>query len=218
MKLFKAPEFWRKHVEKRHAEFFERVRFDVQLVNTYVVDPAHIAPSRSDANSNGHFPLGNNGHSGTPRNFQLNPQGMNVPMSMGMGFNPANMPPNAMISPQMLAAASIAGAMPSWPGMPNMTSVQGGVGPIRNHGGRGGHLNGGFGRNPYARHDGRGRMPSFGAGPGARGGAMAMMGMPDGVEGGSGAIGPLGAVQGRTLRTYEDLDVPGEKKVEELDY
>ena len=45
-------------------------------MNTYVSDPAHIAPSRSDANSNGHFPPAN-GHqpAGTPRGFNLNSYG-----------------------------------------------------------------------------------------------------------------------------------------------
>ena len=69
-KLFKSTEFWRKHVEKRHEDFLARVRSDIELVNTYVLDPSHIAPSRSDANSNGHFPIGSSGQpTGTPRGF-----------------------------------------------------------------------------------------------------------------------------------------------------
>lgn len=71
-KLFKGENFWRKHVEKRHEEWFTNIKTDVSvcfqinlvddahcaqltLVNTYVLDPSHIAPSRSDANSNGTF-------------------------------------------------------------------------------------------------------------------------------------------------------------------
>ncbi|KKY19340.1 putative arsenite resistance protein [Diplodia seriata] len=70
-KLFKGQPFWRKHVEKRHPEFYEKVQAEVEMVNRYVLDPAHIAPSRSDANSNGHFPLHNNVPTGTPRGFNL---------------------------------------------------------------------------------------------------------------------------------------------------
>ena len=105
-KLFKGESFWRKHVEKRHAEWLEDLKMNVSdtpyltctltqansaqltLVNNYVLDPAHIAPSRSDANSNGHFPMNNNSMSaGTPRGFNL----QNMPMMAGFpaNFNPA---------------------------------------------------------------------------------------------------------------------------------
>ncbi|KAK3686584.1 hypothetical protein LTR37_019689 [Vermiconidia calcicola] len=211
-KLFKGTDFWRKHVEKRHQEWYDKLRADVELVNTYVLDPAHIAPSRSDANSNGHFPLGNGGPSGTPRGFQLNHM---MPMGFPMA---AGVPGNAM--PGMFAA----GAMPGWGGapMPMMQGMQGGhVGPMRNHSGRGG-FGGGRMPGPYARNDGRGgpRMPSMGGGRGMMMPGM-MGGMPGmGVEGGAGAMGPNEAVQGRSLRSYEDLDAAGtgDKGTAELDY
>lgn len=47
---------------------------------------------------------------------------------------------------------------------------------------------------------------------------MMMGGM---MEGGAGAMGPQEAVQGRSLRSYEDLDAAGagsEVKGEDLDY
>src|SRR5579862_4816713 len=45
------------------------------------MDPSHIAPSRTDANSNGHFPINNNHFpAGTPRGFNL--------ANMPMGFAP----------------------------------------------------------------------------------------------------------------------------------
>src|ERR1700760_2009014 len=50
---------------------FDTDLLQLQLVNRYVLDPAHIAPSRSDANSNGHFPMGNHIAAGTPRGFNL---------------------------------------------------------------------------------------------------------------------------------------------------
>ncbi|OXV08196.1 hypothetical protein Egran_04041, partial [Elaphomyces granulatus] len=54
-KLFKADHLWRKHIEKRHPQWFENIKNDLILVN--VLDPAHIAPPHSNANNNGHFPL-----------------------------------------------------------------------------------------------------------------------------------------------------------------
>jgi hypothetical protein len=69
----------------------------LELVNSYVLDPAHIAPSRSDANSNGHFPMGNHVQAtGTPRGFNL------ANMSMGMGGNGMNtMNAGSMFNPAM---------------------------------------------------------------------------------------------------------------------
>jgi len=146
-KLFKGTDFWRKHVEKRHTEWYDKVRADVELVNTYVVDPSHIAPSRSDANSNGHFPLGNNHMMGTPRGFNLNQQMQtgSFPVPMGMPGNPMG----------PMFAGQMAG-MPGWNGMPMvaMAGMQGSVGPVRNNG-RG--MMNGMGRmpGPYARPDGK---------------------------------------------------------------
>ena len=193
-KLFKGVDFWRKHIEKRHAEWYERVRSDVELVNTYVLDPAHIAPSRSDANSNGHFPLGsNNVPTGTPRNFQLN---QHIPM-MNM---PGMIPPNAMA--QMFPGGNLPGWNPAAMGV--MPGMQGGVGPIRNQGRN--MMNGRPG--PYTmRPDGRGRMPSMGGG----------RPMP-GIEGGG--AGPPEAVSGRRIIGYADLDAAEDKgqATAELDY
>lgn len=47
-----------------------------------------------------------------------------------------------------------------------------------------------------------------------------MMGMGMSLEGGAGAMGPQEAVQGRSLRSYEDLDAAGGGSVkgEDLDY
>ncbi|KAK0847792.1 hypothetical protein LTR03_006150 [Friedmanniomyces endolithicus] len=219
-KLFKGTDFWRKHVEKRHVEFYERVYSDMRLVNTYVVDPAHIAPSRSDANSNGHFPLNNHVPTGTPRGFQLPsqfpmgfPLGAGVPSPLTPGvWGPGNLPPG-------MAAA--------W-GPPGSAAGHVGFGPMRTTGGRNNYtgLNG-FGNGgarvmgaPYQRNDPRGQrgMPMM---PGAR--PMGMPGMPGfgmGMEGGALAMGPKEAVQGRQLRSYEDLDADAGngKATGELDY
>ncbi|KAK5174474.1 uncharacterized protein LTR77_001554 [Saxophila tyrrhenica] len=202
-KLFKGTDFWRKHVEKRHVEWYQQLRADVELVNTYVLDPAHIAPSRSDANSNGHFPIGNNVPTGTPRGFNLNQHmPMGYPLAAGVPGNAMSMFPPGMSMPPGFNPMAM-------PGM------QGGFGPVRS-GGRHMMNNGRMG-GPYARNDGRGR------GPGGRGGMPMMppgMGMGMSMEGGAGAMGPQEAVQGRSLRSYEDLDAAGPEKetTAELDY
>ncbi|WPG97541.1 Hypothetical protein R9X50_00031800 [Acrodontium crateriforme] len=188
-KLFKGVDFWRKHVEKRHPEWLTQLRQDLELVNTYVLDPSHIAPSRSDANSNGHFPTNSNAPTGTPRGFQLNPFG--APGAFGM---PGGMPFN----PSMQASFAAFNA-----------SGGGGVGPMRNMGrygmpGAGGRMPG-----PYARPDGRGRLPSFSGGRPV---------MTMGIEGGAGAMGPREAVVGRSLRSYEDLDADTGGGTGELNY
>lgn len=133
-------DFWRKHLTKRHQDFLDRVTAEIELVNTYVLDPAHIAPGRSDANSNGHYPIGQNGQlTGTPRGFNLSQH-----MQMGQGFGAGMIvsqgwgPPGSVTNP--------------------IVGLMGGTGPMRTGGARGSsyRLQG-----PYARNDGRGRQPSF---------------------------------------------------------
>lgn len=193
-KLFKGTDFWRKHVEKRHPEFYARVVSDIELVNTYILDPAHIAPSRSDANSNGHFPLGNNAPTGTPRNFQLGAH-----MGPMMAMPPGMIPPNAM-------GQMFAGGMPAFnPAMMGPMPGMQGIGPVRTHGR--GMMNGFGGRMaPYGARPDR-RMPSMGGG----------RGIP-GIEGGG--AGPQEAVMGRKIVPYGDLDAASEKDSGpvELDY
>lgn len=143
-----------------------------ELINAYVLDPSHIAPSRTDASSNGHFPQANGqGATGTPRGFNLQNFSMNSMMAPGMAGN----------------------------GMPPMMNMAGGWGgddrsggPIRRGGmsGRGYHRNG-----PYDRRGGR-----YDGGRGRTGGSR----WGDGA--GGAATGPREAVQGRSLKSYEDLD------------
>jgi uncharacterized C2H2 Zn-finger protein len=208
-KLFKEEHFWRKHVDKRHTEWLEALKKDVsisfrvdylsltchqfELVNTYVLDPAHIAPSRSDANSNGHFPPAN-GHqpTGTPRGFNLNSMGMN------------GMPP----MPGFGGAPFFGGHQVQ---MPNgwMPGGDGG-GPMRRGGGRFQNQRSG----PYDRRPGgrswnnqeSGRLSPPGGRPGARPGST------------GGAPGPREAVAGRSLKSYEDLDAVAGNGGGELNY
>ncbi|KAB5580353.1 hypothetical protein GE09DRAFT_1167867 [Coniochaeta sp. 2T2.1] len=199
-KLFKEDHFWKKHVEKRHAEWLEKLKEEFELINAYVSDPAHIVPSRSDSNSNGHFPPANgNQPTGTPRGFSMN--------NYSMGAAPFPFPMPGPMFNNMMAAMS--GAAPGWhaPG----GAEDRGAGPIR----RGGAMGGGARYNsragPYDRRGGpqAGRYDGGGGmGGGARGGRGPPPGASrwgDGAAGGA-AMGPREAVQGRTIKSYEDLD------------
>lgn len=140
------------------------------------MDPAHIAPSRTDANSNGHFSQSNGPPAaGTPRGFSLQNFSMNGMMGMpGFPMNPGHFPP-------LFAGMQGGGFNP-------MGDDRSG-GPIRRGGtigGRGQHRAG-----PYDRRGG-----------GARGRGGSRWG--DGAGGAGG--GPREAVQGRSLKSYEDLD------------
>ncbi|KAK5070786.1 hypothetical protein LTR64_007437 [Lithohypha guttulata] len=181
-KLFKAEHFWKKHVEKRHEEWYEGLKNDLNLVNTYVLDPSHIAPSRSDANSNGHFPLPANHQftNGTPRGFNL--QNM---MSFGQNMmNSAGFAPG----PQ--------GANGNMNGGSNHNT-----GPIRRGGGRFNNNR----QNPYDKNNrrGYGNMGFIAQGGGGSGGRWG-----DGAGQPMNVIGPKEAVQGRAIRSYDDLDAP----------
>lgn len=151
--------------------------FQFELINAYVLDPSHIAPSRTDANSNGHFPQPNGqGTPGTPRgfnlqNFSVNGMMPNFPMPGG------NMPP-------------FFPGLQSGGGFNPMGDERSG-GPIRRGGMQGGGRGGQYRSGPYDRRGGRGgRMGGSRWGDGA----------------GAAAGGPREAVQGRSLKSYEDLD------------
>lgn len=241
-KLFKGEVFWRKHVEKRHPEWYGNIQKEVRdvrlasslecmliwqitLINTYILDPSHIAPSRSDANSNGHFPM-NNQHmaSGTPRGFNL--AGM-PPMNGAFGF-PGQ--PNVMGASFPNFGNHIV-QMPGngWNGGNGIDDASAihQVGPVR----RGGRNQGRPG--PYDR-----RQPKYGNTNGMAGIGMGMatgaglsigsgggmgngsMGRGEGKwsDGGAQAVGPREAVQGRSLKSYEDLDAVAGEGGGELNY
>lgn len=204
-KLFKEEHFWKKHVEKRHAEWLDTIKHEFELINAYVLDPAHIAPSRTDANSNGHFPPSNGQtQQGTPRGFNLQNFSMNNMMAPFPGF------------------PSLPGMTPLFTGGHPMQApgwTAGGddrvVGPIRRGGGPGGNrFNSRSG--PYDRRQPPGRWGTegLGAGRGGRGGAGRW---GDGAAGGA-AVGPREAVQGRSLKSYEDLDHVAAGGGSELNY
>jgi hypothetical protein len=167
-----------------------------------VLDPSHIAPSRTDANSNGHFPVGNNQHfqAGTPRGFNAN---MAFPFQAGSnGFNPMAFFQNPMAGGAPFVMAGGADGMRS-------------AGPMRR--GRGGSDNmrrpGPYDRNPRngssAGISGRLTPP--------RGAGRPVGNMPNQWVDGRGG-GPKEAVQGRMLKAYDDLDAVGGSGSGELNY
>lgn len=238
-KLFKEEHFWRKHVEKRHGEWLEGLKTDIELVNAYVADPAHIAPSRTDASSNGHFSAGaGQTPMGTPRGFNLH----NYNLSAAGGLPPMPGFPGAGGNPGLNMFNPVAMQVPgSWQS-PMGGGSPGGPGPIRRGGGPRHNNNNRSG--PYDRRPMRwnpdggitGGSPMHGGGGGGGGGggplrggrgggnfgaAGGAAGTPgrwgDGGGGGS-AVGPREAIQGRTIKSYDDLDQAGNGAGGELNY
>ena len=236
-KLFKAENFWRKHIEKRHAEWLEKIEMESRLVNAYVTDPCRVHPPKVDYNNTQQ----GNGQFGDRRQFPV--------VSGGPNFGGAGQPP--------LPGAGLSfpfyppGTMPFVPGpgglpqdprrLPMPPGAMGpGIGPVR-HTRRDGPMGpfpplGGTGyrtapygdrrrpRSPPPRgmpprdldRDRRGErdreLGRGGPGLGGRPGMPPMRGAPP-VAG-----EPEAAVQGRILRNYNDLDATRDGKVEELDY
>ncbi|KAK6206559.1 hypothetical protein LQW54_007629 [Pestalotiopsis sp. IQ-011] len=190
-KLFKEEHFWKKHVEKRHPDWLESLKQEFDLINAYVLDPSHIAPSRTDANSNGHFPPSNGqNQQGTPRGFNLQNFSMNNMMPPFPGF------PGLPGMPPLFQQGGM--QAPGW----NAGGDDRGVGPVRRGGGG---MNGRFNNTrtgPYDRRQPQGRWGQDGGGRGR--GGVGRWG--DGAAPGGAAMGPREAVQGRSLKSYEDLD------------
>ncbi|KAK9421029.1 putative C2H2-type domain-containing protein [Seiridium unicorne] len=191
-KLFKEEHFWKKHVEKRHPDWIDQMKQEFDLINAYVLDPAHIAPSRTDANSNGHFPPSNGQtQQGTPRGFNLQNFAINNMMPPFPGFpGLPGMPP--LFAQGMQAAG--------W----NAGGDDRGVGPVRRGGANGRFNNSNNRTGPYDRRQQQGRWGQDGQGAGRGRGGAGRWG--DGAAPGGAAMGPREAVQGRSLKSYEDLD------------
>lgn len=177
-------------------------------MNTYVLDPAHIAPSRSDANSNGHFPMNNNAMAvGTPRGFNL----QNMPMMAGFpqNFNPAGQfAPYANFGSHTVQSPG--GYMAMNGGMMNTDRILHQTGPMRHGGARTNNLRPGpYDRRQQPRYTNDGRLDpmvnNMGNPMARRGGGFGGAGKwGDGA--GAQTVGPKEAVQGRTLKRYDDLD------------
>lgn len=238
-KLFKGHNFWRKHVEKRHDDFYNKLKKEVQpsylyfnpakgksvdkrltskqteLVNAYVLDPAHIAPSRSDANSNGHFPLKDHIPAGTPRGFNLATMAVPPALSSLMANN-KGVPPDLA---QIAALMSQHGVTNWTPG--DLGGGEGGTGPMRRNRGSNNRAPGPYDRQSKDQRNMRWNQAGRLSPPriGGMGGSGFPRGPPRFGEGGALAMGPKEAVQGRSLKSYEDLDAAdAQGGTGELDY
>jgi hypothetical protein len=203
-------------------------------VNAYVLDPARIAPSRSDANSNGHFPLSSGqNQTGTPRGFSL------AAMPAAYFGNNPNIPPGFQGPPGGLPGFTAAWAGNGMTGDPAGLHQPGvmrrGGGRFNNRSGpydRRGNRHGGQGagrlspaRGMFNMHGSGGRLPATTGAPYIPSGHPAAAafsgagGFPDAMGSGAGpAMGPREAVQGRSLKSYEDLDAVGGAGSGELNY
>lgn len=201
-------------------------------MNAYVLDPARIAPSRSDANSNGHFPLTSGQlQSGTPRGFSLSnmPYMANSALQGGLqNFGGAGM---AGFVGQGAWGGNALGGDPAGLHQP---------GVMRKGGGRNNNRSG-----PYDRRGNRGSRSGrlspvrgmsnmFGAGgrvPPAGAANYVPPGHPaanmiapnpflDAMGTGNPQqdMAPREAVQGRSLKSYEDLDAVDGSGGGELNY
>jgi hypothetical protein len=74
-KLFKAEEFWRKHLDKKHTEWLSQLELEATLVNTYVSDPTRVHPPKIEQNAQGNFQAGGMSMGGSHRGPQLMPIG-----------------------------------------------------------------------------------------------------------------------------------------------
>ncbi|KAI9694342.1 MAG: hypothetical protein M1820_008990 [Bogoriella megaspora] len=190
-----------------------KFRCKLELVNSYVLDPAHIAPSKSDATSNGHFAVNNHTQTGTPRGFNLaSMQQFGLPGGLPAGL------PNPAVFQGMLGQHSA--AIPGTWGPPGADFAgddrhQGGA--IRRQGNRfNNRANGPYDRQPRDARNARwnpvsGRLTPP-RGTGGRGGGNRLR------EGEAATMGPREAVQGRSLKSYEDLDAVNGNANGELDY
>lgn len=176
-------------------------------MNTYVLDPSHIAPSRSDANSNGHFPVNNHTPAGTPRGFNL---ATNLPFGMSPGLT------NTMAGPPAFQAFfGQPVAATGWTGVGG-DDERHHAGPRRNNN-RYAHRNSG----PYDRPHKDARNMRWNVGgrlTPPRGGHRPMVPRFADGSGGAATVGPREAVQGRSLKSYEDLDAVGGSGNGELNY
>jgi len=201
-KLFKAEEFWRKHLDKKHTEWLQQLELEASLINSYVSDPTRVHPPKIEQNAQGNFqPAGMGSH----RNPAMLPMGF-PGSTMGGLQPPPGFPFNAAFM-QAAAASNGNGILPV------------GVGPIRRARNPSGAAQGArdtrYGQ-PYARPDraqrererekrdremreAQAKKTGLGVGP---------------------APGPDAelAVMGRAVKSYKDLDATEGKKVDELDY
>lgn len=217
-KLFKAEEFWKKHLDKKHTEWLHAIELDAQLVNAYVCDPTRVHPPKIEQNAQGNFQSGG-GLNMHPSNRNLPP----MPVSM---FNqpPGQIPYGFPTFPPFLNSPG--GHMQNGNGIIQV-GTNPGAGPIRRPLQRGSvsrEPNGGpprsrerFGQ-PYIQRDRAEREKERERRDremkDAQQASRASRAAPASPEGADAEL----AVMGRAVKSYKDLDATGQGKVDELDY
>lgn len=195
-----------------------------------MLDPARILPPRADPNSNGHFPFPGQPHGGTQRSFNLS----NVPYLGGNNAVPLNGVPMGGFPGFMGVSQGN-----TWHANGLTTGGTSGLhqpGVMRRGGGRYNNRSGPYDRRGGGRYGNSRITPGRGGSSNSYGGrlpsnqtyippghpaAAAMFeseNFPDAVSGGQQGMGPREAVQGRMIKSYEDLDAVGGGGGGELDY
>ncbi|KAL7276376.1 hypothetical protein RUND412_000644 [Rhizina undulata] len=233
-KLFKAEEFWRKHIEKKHLDWFNAVQNEASLVNNYVLDPCRVHPPKVEQNNQGGF---TSNMQGGNRNFPM----LSIAPFGGPGAFPP--PPNFTFNPSFIPHSGDK-YVPNHnhgPGLLTPDVVRrdglGGAGPMRRRDNRA------MSSSSSGGNTGAGALPRgtdrYGPYPGRRDRSererererrdremREARASPGGASGSAPAPRPAGgeaelAVLGRSMKSYMDLDATGgEKKaaMEELDY
>jgi len=216
-KLFKAEEFWRKHLDKKHTEWLQQLELEASLVNSYVSDPTRVHPPKVEQNAQGNFQAAGMGGN---RNAPM------LPMSFAGGIPGLQPPPGFAFNAAFMQAAAASGVHHT-----NGNGMLAGVGPIRRGRGQSGGGQGGrdsrYGQ-PYARPDRAQREREREKRDREMREAQSKKGGSGGTGGGSGSGGAsVGggpeaelAVMGRAVKSYKDLDATAtvKKEVDELDY
>lgn len=201
-KLFKAEEFWRKHLDKKHPKWLQTLEKNALLLNAYVSDPTRVHPPKVEKDAQGNFQTSGVVMGG--RNMPLMP--MNFTPGLA-GFQP---PPGfPTFSPAFMQAQANGNGL-----------AAGGVGPIRRRDNRGGSSTSivpgreRYGQ-PYVRRDRAEREREREKRDREMREAQSRLG-----KAGSGAGPEMElAVLGRAVKSYKDLDATEAKKgTDELDY
>ena len=141
---------------------------------------------------------------GTPRGFNLQ-QNMQMMTGFPTGFpNQSTFPPFPQFGNHTVQAPS------SWPvtGLPANGEEMHQTGPMRRGGGRFNARSGPYDRRQQPRYTNDGRLTPMGNGNpmNRRGGGGFGGGAGKWGDGGAQTVGPREAVQGRTIKKYDDLD------------
>lgn len=138
IKLFKAEEFWRKHLEKKHSEWLQVLETEAELVNGYVLDPCRVHPPKIEQNNQGGFQaVQTGGNRGFAPMMPMGAFGGPVPTAgsfqplPGFPFNPTFFPGHHGNGDKYAPNHLLHSAGPSLPDLGRGRDVANGIGPMR---------------------------------------------------------------------------------------